>query len=101
MLLLEPRCQRAEELSGLPKIPIAKTRAFFHAARQSISPLQQWAQDTNPSEPSTSSSSLAEPPQSSLYIDHPKTRNTVTASAGEQLSTVQAVVTGTAYACKL
>lgn len=44
--------------------------------------------DSSPGDASTSSSSLAQPPQSSLYIADPKTLNAATASAGEQLSTL-------------
>ena len=57
--------------------------------------------DSSLGEPSASSSSLAQPPQSSLYIADPKTLNAVTASAGEQLATLQIFATGTAYACNL
>jgi len=57
--------------------------------------------DSSPGESSTVSTSLAQPPQSSLYIADPKTLNAVTASAGEQLSPLHFFVTGTAYACKL
>ena len=57
--------------------------------------------DSSLGEPSASSSSLAQPPQSSLYIADPKTLNAVTASAGEQLATLQFFATGTAYACNL
>ena len=57
--------------------------------------------DSSPGESSTTSGSLAQPPQSSLYIADPKTLNALPASAGEQLSTLQVLVTGTAYACNL
>ncbi len=45
--------------------------------------------DSSPGESSTISTSLALPPQSSLYIADPKTSNAVTSSAGEQPSTLQ------------
>lgn len=57
--------------------------------------------DSSPGESSTISTSLAQPPQSSLYIAEPKTLNAVTASDGEQPSIPQFTVTGKAYACKL
>ena len=57
--------------------------------------------DSSPGESSTTRGSLAQPPQSSLYTADRKTPNAFPASAGEQLSTLQVLVTGTACACNL
>ena len=56
---------------------------------------------SSPGESSTTSGSLAQPPQSSLYIAAPKTLNAFPTSTGEQLLALQILVIGTASSCNL